>query len=133
MSSNAQTISFTLRCKSCRAWGCTKHIKLVFDMQNKVIKVYDALGWTHKHSGILQLTRGLPPQLKTIIIHKLSIEPHIKPRALMNYLVDGCGWNLSYRVQVGNFVTSYKRQGISSLLQGNGLQPTSTNISDMQD
>ena len=130
MSSNAQTISFTLRCKSCRAWGCTKHIKLVFDMQNKVIKVYDALGWTHMHTGILQLTRGLPPQLKTIIIHKLSIEPHIKPRALMNYLVDGCGWDLSYRVQVGNFVTSYKRQGISSSLGISSYGAVCTLISD---
>ena len=28
------------------------------------MKVFDAKGWLHKHNGNLQLTRGLPVQLK---------------------------------------------------------------------
>ena len=111
----ANTISWTLKCKSKTAYKCPKCIKLVYDMGSKCIKVLDSLGWVHCHTGILQLSRGLPPAIKIFIQEKLEIEPHIKPRALMNHVVDVGGYPLSWRDQVNNYVVTWKRHSSVSM------------------
>ena len=84
-------------------------------MGSKCIKVLDSLGWVHCHTGILQLSRGLPPAIKIFIQEKLEIEPHIKPRALMNHVVDRGGYPLSWRDQVNNYVVTWKRHSSVSM------------------
>ena len=119
-----------MKCKSKTAYKCPKCIKVVFDMGQKTIKLMDPLGWEHHHKGTLQLTRGLPPDIKISIKDKLEVEPHMKPRALMNYLVDSCGYPITWRTQVNNYVVGYKRKSSISMFGISSYGAAMTLISD---
>ena len=76
------TVTWTLRCKSCTAWGCINQKKVVANLILKEAKVFDATGWPHTHSGILLTKRGLPPQIKVKMDKIIFDSPSIKLGAL---------------------------------------------------
>lgn len=57
------TITFTLKCLSCKAFGCKKKVKIVVDLANKTEEVLDSKGFPHLHEGPNMLMRGLAPQV----------------------------------------------------------------------
>ena len=76
------TQKFTYRCKSSHAHGCRFQVKFVFNPATKRVTLLrpEGEGWQHTHNTPSQLTRGLEPGTKQLIVNKMKQLPNIRPK-----------------------------------------------------
>ena len=97
------TTTFTYRCCSKHAWGCIKQARIVESFVDRTVELQEAVGWPHKHEGLLMLKRGLPPQLIIDIKAVTATHPNIKLGALRTHLLEVKKWSTTFSQRIGTY------------------------------